>query len=153
MKKIKKVFAVMLVFVCLFLVVGCNKLPQPETNLEFWIAERVDDVDFSEFQIKQGMFGGYRYYGTGYLPSVDENGYQIDPECCVIYTVTSYPDYSSKALHVTRIEITDPEIKFYGLSLNSSKEEIKNIMEKNGFTVEEDACAVYATKGKFSFSF
>ena len=70
-----------------------NDLSQPITNLEFWIAENVDDVDFSKYQIKYGMMGGTEYYGTGYVPTVDEYGQQIDPEHCVIYTVTSYPDY------------------------------------------------------------
>ena len=59
--------------------VGCspNKLAKPETNLEFWIAENVDDVDFSKYQEKYryGFMGsGRQYYGTGYTPATDENG-------------------------------------------------------------------------------
>ena len=79
--------------------------------------------------MKYGMFGGNMYYGTGYVPTLDENEQQVDPEHCVIYTVTSYPDYMNKAQHITRIEITDPEIELYGLSINSSKEDIKAIKE------------------------
>ena len=30
-----------------------NNLSQPITNLEFWIAENVDDVDFSKYQIRK----------------------------------------------------------------------------------------------------
>ena len=134
---------------------GCskNQLPEPNTNLEFWIAENVDDVDFSNYQMKYGMFGGNMYYGTGYVPTLDENEQQVDPEHCVIYTVTSYPDYMNKAQHVTRIEITDPEIELYGLSINSSKEDIKNVMEEQGFTVTEGEYGITAEKGKFTFNF
>ena len=74
MKKVLAL-AIMLLAFCL---VGCsqnddiNDLAQPQTNLEFWIAENVDNVDFSDYQIKYGMMGGTEYYGTGYIPEVDE---------------------------------------------------------------------------------
>lgn len=93
------------------------------------------------------------YYGTGYVPTLDENEQQVDPEHCVIYTVTSYPDYMNKEQYITRIEITDPEIKLYGLSINSSKEDIKNVMEEQVFTVIEDEYGITAEKGKFTFDF
>ena len=151
----KKIATLLLCIVVLLTVVGCssNKLEKPETNLEFWIGENVDDVDFSSYQMKYGMFGGNMYYGTGYVPTLDENEQQIDPEQCVIYTVTSYPDYMNKAQHVTRIEITDPEIELYGLSINSSKEDIKNVMEEQGFTVIEVEYGITAEKGKVTFNF
>ena len=151
----KKITTLLLCIVVLLTLVGCgsNKLEKPETNLEFWIGENVDDVDFSNYQMKYGMFGGNMYYGTGYVPTLDENEQQVDPEHCVIYTVTSYPDYMNKAQHVTRIEITDPEIELYGLSINSSKEDIKNVMEEQGFTVTEGEYGITAEKGKFTFNF
>ena len=151
----KKIVTLLLCIVVLLILVGCssNKLEKPETNLEFWIGENVDDVDFSNYQMKYGMFGGNMYYGTGYVPTLDENEQQVDPEHCVIYTVTSYPDYMNKAQHITGIEITDPEIEFYGLSINSSKEDIKNVMEEQGFTVIEGEYGITAEKGKFTFDF
>ena len=64
---------------------------------------------------------------------------------CVIYTVTSYPDYSDYAQHITHIYITDPAIEFYGLSRNSSFEDFDYIMKqlklteqiaiKNGYAI------------------
>ena len=151
----KKIATLLLCIVVLLTLVGCgsSKLEKPETNLEFWIGENVDDVDFSNYQMKYGMFGGNMYYGIGYVPTLDENEQQVDPEHCVIYTVTSYPDYMNKAQHVTRIEITDPEIELYGLSINSSKEDIKNVMEEQGFTVIEGEYGITAEKGKFTFNF
>jgi hypothetical protein len=82
-------------------------------------------VDFSDYQEKFGLMGGREYYGSGYIPTTNENGEQIDPEHCVIYTVTSYPDYSSGKSHITRIAITDPAVELFGLTLNSSKNDIK----------------------------
>lgn len=128
-------------------------ITDPETDLEFWITENVDGFDFSSYQQRYGLFGGYEYYGTGYLPTLDENGQQVDPEHCVIYTVTSYPDYSSGKQHVTRITVTDPSVKIYGLSLSSSAEEIKSIMTAEGFTVTESGTALRAVKENITFTF
>lgn len=110
---------------------------QPNTNLEFWIAENVDGVDFSKLQEKYGMFGGREYYGTGYVPTVDENGQQVDPEHCVIYTVTSYPDYSDKEQHITGIYITDPNAEFYGITRNCSFEEFADLIQLQGYKITE----------------
>ena len=135
---------------------GCskNQLLEPNTNLEFWIAENVDDVDFSNYQMKYGMFGGNMYYGTEYVPTLDEYNQQVDPEQCVIYTVTSYPDYINKAQHITRIEITDPSIEFYGLSLSSTNEEIMETMGNMEFVFQElGGDTLVAKKGKYTFSF
>ena len=123
----------------LIALIGCssNNASQPVTNLEFWSAENVDNVNFSDYQEKYGLIGGHEYYGKGYTPATDENGEQIDPEECVIYTVTSYPDYSSKKKHITQIYITDPSIEIYGLTLHSSNDDIEFSMKKEGFKRKE----------------
>lgn len=131
MRKTAVLFALLF---CIFTVFGCSKgLKRPDTNLEFWICENVEGFDFSSYTEKYGLMGGREYYGSGYIPETDENGEQIDPDHCVIYTVTSYPDYSSNESHVTRISITDPAVEIYGLTLNSSVGEIGAVMEENGF--------------------
>ncbi len=138
----------------ILLLPSCTPRPsEPEHDLEFWIAENVDSFDFSGYQQKYGLFGGYEYYGTGYVPTLDENGQQIDPEHCVVYTVTNYPDYSSNSRHITRITITDPAVKIYGLSISSSVDEIKSVMTAEGFTVTESGAGVRAEKGKIRFTF
>ena len=127
---------------------------KPETNLEFWIAENVDDFDFSKYQEKYGMFGGRQYYGTGYVPTTDGEGQQVDPEHCVLYTVTSYPDYSDKEKHVTYIYITDPTVAFCGISLNSSFEEFETIIKQQGFKITESSENWrQAENGKYWISF
>ena len=116
-----------------------NDEQKPNATLEFQIAENVDNVDFSGYQEKYGLFGGRQYYGTGYVPTVDENGQQSDPEHCVIYTVTSYPDYSNKEQHITRIEITDPTVEFYGITLRCSFEEFESLIKEQGFEITESS--------------
>ena len=142
------------IILCFVLLPSCGRrLNEPDHNLEFWIAENVDDFDFSNHQPKYGIMGGWEYYGIGYAPTLGEDGQQIDPEHCVIYTVTNYPDYSSNSRHITRIEITDPAVRVYGLSISSTVEEIKSIMTAEGFTVTESGIAVRAERENFRFTF
>ena len=130
-----------------------SRLHEPEHDLEFWIAEDVNDFDFSSYQPKYGIMGGWEYYGTGYVPTLGEEGQQIDPEHCVIYTVTNYPDYSSNSLCITRITVTDPAVTLYGLSLSSTADEIRSVMESEGFTVTESGTALKAEKDNLRFTF
>lgn len=126
--------------------------PEFYSNLEFWIAENVDNVDFSAYQEKYSMFGGRQYYGKGYVPTVDQDG-QVDPEHCVIYTVTSYPDYADNSQHITCIEITDPKITVCGITVNSSFEEFERIVLAYGMELEEtNGNYRTARQGKFSIS-
>ena len=130
---------------------GSFVLPRPETNLEFWIGENVDNVDFSNYQENPDIMGGRLYYGTGYVPTFDERGQPIDPEHCVLYTVTSFPDYSDEAQHVTHIYITDPKIEFYGITLNSSFEDFEYYIQNQGFEItHSNENSRSAEKGKYS---
>ncbi len=148
----KKCFIILIIFI--LLLPSCTPRPiEPEHDLEFRITQDVNDFDFSAYQQRYGLFGGYEYYGTGYLPTLDENGQQLDPEHCVIYTVTNYPDYSSNSLCITRITITDPAVTVYGLSISSTPEQIRSTMTAEGFTVTGSGTALRAEKGKIRFTF
>ena len=151
---IKKAIILLACITVLFLNIRglVNHIPNPDTNLEFWIADPVDRMDFATHQEKYGLMGGREYYGKGYIPTKDENGEQRDPEHCVIYTVTAYPDYSSNKRCVTRIYITDPTIELYGVTLESSLGEIDTAMRKHGFR-ESDAPGVTYQKGKVTIRF
>ena len=143
----------------LVLFVGCsNKLEKPETNLEFWIAENVDDVDFSAYHEKHqiGYMGNVRlYYGSGYQPTIDEDGMQVEPEVYVLYAVAPYPDHTSRKRHITGITIHDPSIVVYGLTVNASAEEIEIAMESNGFDAKEigNGGDIEWVKDKYHISF
>ena len=149
----KKVAISLLCAMALLLVVHkfVNYIPYPRTNLEFWIAHPVDPIDFATHQEKFGLMGGREYYGKGYMPTKDENGMQIDPAHCVIYTVTAYPDYSSNKRCVTQIYITDPAVELYGIHCQSSLGEIDTALRKHGFR-ESDAPGVAYRKGKTTIS-
>ena len=157
MKKPRKllilVLALAVVIIGIFIFVN-RKPDRPDTNLEFWIGENVDNFDFSGYQEKYGLFGGREYYGTGYVPTQDEGGMQIDPEHCVLYTVTAYPDYSSEESAVTRIYITDPSVEFYGISLNSTFKDFERLIKKQGFEITgTSATHRTAEQGKYSVTF
>ena len=150
----------LLISLMLISLVSCsvNKLEKPETNLEFWIGENVDNVNFSTYQEKYRydfMGSGRQYYGTGYMPTMDENGLQVDPEYCVIYTVAPYPDYTSRKCHITEIYISDPDVNIYGLTINSSNEDIEETMASNGFKSVEIGNAGYKewVNGKYHIRF
>lgn len=145
---------IILLISAILLLSSCASHPiEPEHDLEFWITQNVTDFDFSLYQPKYGIMGGWEYYGTGYVPTLDENGQQLDPEHCVIYTVTNYPDYSSNSLCITRITITDPAVKVYGLSMTSTHEDIRSTMTAEGFTVTESGTALKAEKDNLRFMF
>lgn len=153
----KKIVAVLMLILLMFILSGCKifnnvKVPE-ETTLEFWVGQNVDGFDFSNHYERFGVFGGKAYYGLGYVPETDENGYQIDPNKYVLYMVTSYPDYSSKQQCVTHIEITDPTVKVYGVTLDSSFEDFdKNLTSKGYDIVENTTTFRRYKKGKITIS-
>ena len=151
----KKIFLIIIAVILILstsFIVYRNYLPNPHTNLEFWVVERVKKGDFKDCSPKYGMFGGDQYYGSEYIPEITEGNMQIDPEYCVIYTVTAYPDYMFNNRYVTGIYITDPKIEIYGLTINSSKEDIIKTLKKKGFIVKEGN-GVIAKRGKFTINF
>ena len=154
----KKVLVLLTALVYLFSLIGCYvRIPEnPETDLEFWIQENMDGFDFSGMRERYGIMGGREYYGSGYVPTKDENGEQIDPDECVIYTITSYPDYSDNEQHITRITITDPAVKIYGLCSDSSLEEFDVLFESMDYTIENvgnTGLVHRAVKDKISFAY
>lgn len=153
----KRAFVVLVCIMILTALAGCAAgVPEkPETNLEFWIAENVDNFDFSGYRERPGMFGGREYYGSGYAPEKDSDGNLTDPAECVVYTVTAYPDYSSGKDHVTGITVTDPNVNVYGLTVDSSPDEIRAAMERSGFRQieQEGAAGLLFEKGKLRISF
>ena len=153
----KHCFIVSLLLIWVVLFVGCaGGIPADvESDLEFWICDEVTDFDFSAYQPRFGLMGGREYYGTGYVPEINEDGMQIDPKYAVIYTVTSYPDYASRKQHITRIAVTDPTVHVFGLTLQSTRDEITAAMQNYGFARKEYDNAVGLTfvRGKITVHF
>jgi len=110
--------------------------PEPDdTTLEFWITENVENVDFSQHNEIYGWMGAREFYGKGYSSVKDEDGNDVKPEHYVTYLITAYPDYADGGQFVTRIDITDPNVSVYGLTVNSSIEEYDAVFRKMGYVI------------------
>lgn len=134
----KRSFSILLIFVLLVSLAGCSKafVPSPEyTNLEFWIAQDVSDVDFSQHCEKNGWFGAREFYGLGYTPTTNDQGHQVDPNPCVKYLITAWPDYADGGQYVTDIWITDPKVTVYGLNTESSIADFDRVFSKMGYEI------------------
>lgn len=151
--KVKRILlSLLLIISSIFVFIGCANdkiLAKPEdTTLEFWIAQDVSNVDFSEYYPIIGMFGGSQYYGKGYEPiSVDDEQVYIHPPC-VIYTITAYPDYADGGQFVTGIKITDPQISIYGITCNSTLQDFDKTFENLGCTIQDVGSSHVATYKK-----
>lgn len=111
--------------------------PRPEnTSLEFWITEDVQGVDFSNHQEIVGWMGAREFYGLGYYPEKSENGYDVKPRHYVTYLISAYPDYADGGMYVTEIEITDPQVSVYELTVNSPIEDFETVFRRMGYLIE-----------------
>lgn len=154
----KRIIGIILTLLALSVMLsGCTRvLERPDdTNLEFWITEDVTGFDFSDHHFIPGWMGAWEYYGKDYAPVTETTeGRPIHPEHYVTYVVSCYPDESSNSVHITQIEITDPAVTFYGISLESTEEEIAAAMEKHGFQlVDKNASGSFFEDGNIEFRF
>ena len=122
------------------------------TSLAFWITENVENADFSRCEEIVGWMGAREFYGEGYASVVDADGSKTKPAHYVTYLVTAYPDYADGGSYVTRIEITDPEVTVYGLTVNASAEEFEAVFRDMGYiiSVEEQNGARVLTAKKYN---
>lgn len=108
-----------------------------DTNLAFWITQEASDDDFSECTFLPGMWGGNMYLDSKYeaVTITYEDGCKkiVELDVAVVYTITNYPDYSSKTSCVTAISITDPSIQVYGMTMSSHPDEVRHRMLGLGF--------------------
>lgn len=165
----KRVLSALLVLLLCLGLTGCGSTapageaetpyvpPRPEDGaLEFWIADSVDGVDWSGHDPVPGWFGAWEYLGKGYHTVKDEAGrMDVRPDIYVTYVITRYPDYSSPGSAVTQIEITDPAVTLYGLTVNSPLEAWDAVMREMGYEITSSANGVahWAEKDGFHFAY
>lgn len=119
-----------------------NSLKKPfmpeNTSLDLWILQDTEALDLSDYESIPGYFGAEEIYGKGYervfVPGEDF----ADPEHCVKYLISAWPDYSDGGEFVTQITITDPAVTFFGLTAESPREDFDRILTKKGFTHEDN---------------
>lgn len=153
--------ALILVFTILLLSLSsCSvgkKVPEmpKDTNLEFWITQDVSGTDFSKHHEIIGWFGARQYYGSGYQPVFDENGYEADPEYYVKYLITAWPDYADGGSYITLIEFNDPKVTVYGLTVDSSFDEFEHIFAEMGYEISKEGSdhfeSITASKNGIAF--
>ena len=104
-----------------------------DTNLEYWITERVSGQQLLDngCTYLPGWFGAEEYLDSKYEPIQEEGRMATAPDIHVTYLITGYPDTLDDRA-ITRISITDPTITVYGLTMNSSSEDIVNRMKQVG---------------------
>lgn len=113
-------------------------LPKPEeTMLEFWLTEDAAEVDWLGYQEVPGWFGAREFLGRGYALTPEGER----PEVYVSYLITAWPDYADGGAFVTGIEITDPAVTVYALTVESDYEDFDRVFREMGFEIESlDTC-------------
>lgn len=148
--KIAAAMAAVCLLACASACAGERVLPRPQdTDLQFWVAEKVSDADLDGLQFLPGMFGGDQYLAGGYAAP------EGSPRSCVVYTVTAYPDYSSNGGAfdtVTGILVTDPAVRVGGITCSTSLKEFESAFRALGCSVERVAGGSRAVYGKTSIS-
>jgi hypothetical protein len=128
------------------------------TTLEFWITQDVSDADFSDYYEIMGWIGAKQYYGSGYLPVLNEDEYEVEvvPEYYVKYKITAWPDYADGGQYITSIDFNDPKVTVYGLTVDSSYDEFERIFSEMGYELSNDSSETFerytASKNGISFS-
>jgi len=133
---------------------GNRYLDRPDnTNLTYWITQKVNENDFDDCTYLPGWFGANEYLDGRYAAIEEEGSVVRAPEIHVTYRTSGYPD-SIDDVAVTNIDITDQNIYVYGLTMNSTSEEIEKTMLEEGFkkNVGESGATSF-TKNNIGFLF
>ena len=117
-----------------------------ETTLEFWIGEIVNEKDYEGHAI---VYDGF--LGEGYPADVLLGTHTNTTDYYVHYTVDNYPKWDSKTSGIVRIEITDPSVKVYGLTTESSLDEFAEVFEALGANVTKYKSSAAAKLGDVYF--
>ena len=132
-----------------------NDLTQPKnTTLEFWITEDVKDQDWTGYDEIYGWMGAREFLGSGYKKTQDGDGCDQPPKYYVSYVITAWPDYADGGQFVTDITVTDPVVKVYGLTIESTFEEFDAVFESLGYELSWGEGAIktrVATKDGITF--
>ncbi len=122
--------------------------PKPkDTNLKFWVGEKISIEEREAYGMTElprpGRFGG----GVDYLDSDYEavmitadyvtEGYYFpsEPGIYITYNFDNYPDLSTPRVYLTGIKFNDPNIYLFGLTINSTREEVDERLLSLGFKI------------------
>ena len=107
-----------------------DKIDKPaDTNLEYWLLDRPKKEDLT-------LVGENMYLSKNYQPIINEDGSLSAPEEYVAYSFHKYPFNKIGIERILKIVITDPNVSVWGLTINSTKEEIVEVFSKMGFYID-----------------
>ena len=123
-----------------------EKIEKPQdTELEYWLFERPNKKEWTELS-----GGKYIYIAEGYEPIVNENGEIDAPEYCVLYYTGNFPLWDFGIKRINGVKITDPEVSIWELTINSTREDVLEFAEQNGFSVTyEDSKSLIVNKERY----
>ena len=160
MKKLIALTLLLCTFALLLSSCGGNKdvkIEKPEdTNLEYWLLDSPNKREWTK--LYEDILGG-TYLANGYEAVLNESSHNLlypknAPEHAVVYSTENYPIEEIGIKKITGIHITDPEIRVWGLTVNSTIEEFVEVMKKIGFKVDHTGPNIYhAQKGRYSVIF
>jgi hypothetical protein len=105
-----------------------SAIPKPEdTNLECWLFDKPDE---EKLTLIKSEYSYKRYLGSG-SEHLDGNiGYVSN---CVYYETTRASIGMMNKNRINHITITDPEITLWGLTINSTHDEVCAVLSQLGF--------------------
>lgn len=117
------------------------------SDLELNLLQDMSTDKYPEgFLIEQG-FGVYSLCNEKYIleETEDELNFQslLYSGTVLYYSVTAWPDYSKGGFYITQIHCSDRSIQIFGITLDSSIEEIIEVLLNNDYkyTLDEDSSA------------
>ena len=116
------------------------KIEKPEdTNLEYWLLDSPNMNDCTLIDCGNPL--AEEFLAKGYVAIVDEKRNLIAPNEAVVYRIEMYPyrDLKQGTKRICQIRITDPDVYVWGLTINSSREEIIKTLEKVGYEIYQDS--------------
>ncbi len=135
-KKILIISTILIISVFCICFVSCQRcIDKPEdTNLELWLGERYTEDELKElgYELVSPGFGCDTYASSKYNIERDLDGNGSLNGEYVKYERSGYPDATSEYA-ITSITITDPEVNIFGLTINSSQEEVEKVLKKQKF--------------------
>lgn len=138
MNKLKKAVSLSLILFMLTSLLACGTKSgyrhtlntiDDNLNLDFEFLQKMDNVDLTAYHAYEDTVT------TDYVSDAYWDEYKSDGEY-VLYSVSPFPNYTSESIYVTKIYISDPNVSFFGCTLNSGSSAIQDAFEKAGFTVE-----------------
>lgn len=138
-KRIKYfVYLILVIALCVSTMTGCGKksgyrqtlnIIDSNLNFDFEFLTKADESTFVGYHAESGSVE------TDYISDTYWNEYLNYGEY-VYYSVSPYPTYSSEDKYITKIYCSDPDITFFGVTLESDADAICKAFKNAGFDAE-----------------